>query len=149
MTTHLGGPETDAQLVSRHERYLALPGTGTGRMFRVTLLPEEVAAGTIGYWEKQWRDQTVYETGWGTLPEFQGRGVATGAVRAVAPAAARERRHRYLHAFPSVDHPQSNGVCRKAGFELLGDVDFEYPPGHPMRCNDWRLDPFATPVPRE
>jgi hypothetical protein len=31
-------------------------------------------------------------------------------------------------------------VCRKAGFELLGEADFEYPAGHPLRCNDWRLD---------
>ena len=23
---------------------------------------------------------------------------------------------------------------------LMGDYDFEYPPGHTLRCNDWRLD---------
>ena len=33
-----------------------------------------------------------------------------------------------------------DAICRKLGFTLLGPVDFEYPPGHPMRCNDWRLE---------
>ena len=31
-------------------------------------------------------------------------------------------------------------ACRHLGFTLLGAHDFEYPPGHPLRCNDWRLD---------
>ncbi|MFF2660488.1 hypothetical protein ACFVUH_24400 [Kitasatospora sp. NPDC058032] len=39
-----------------------------------------------------------------------------------------------------VDNPASNAVCRGAGFELLGARDFAYPPGRPMRCNDWRFD---------
>lgn len=48
--------------------------------------------------------------------------------------------NRYLHAFPSVSRPASNGVCRKAGFTLLGACDFEFPPGTMMWCNDWRLE---------
>jgi hypothetical protein len=44
-----------------------------------------------------------------------------------------------VHAFPSVDNPPSNGICRKVGFELLGEERFEYPKGHRMQCNDWRL----------
>jgi hypothetical protein len=28
-------------------------------------------------------------------------------------------------------------------FELMGDDEFEYPKGHFMRCNDWRLDLFT------
>jgi hypothetical protein len=27
---------------------------------------------------------------------------------------------------------------------LLEECDFEYPPGNPMRCNDWRLDLFTS-----
>jgi RimJ/RimL family protein N-acetyltransferase len=56
----------------------------------------------------------------------------------------RQNRHRYLHAFPSVDNAPSNAICKKLGFELLGPCDFEYPPGHQLRCNDWRLDLFAA-----
>lgn len=65
MTAFLGGPETDEQVVARHRRYLAIPLSGTGRMFRVTLLPEEITAGTIGYRQKQRREETVYSAGRG------------------------------------------------------------------------------------
>ena len=51
-----------------------------------------------------------------------------------------QHRHRHLHAFPAADHPASNAVCRKAGFTLLGETDFGYPPGSIMRCNDWQLE---------
>jgi hypothetical protein len=49
--------------------------------------------------------------------------------------------HReYAAEHASVDNPPSNAVCRKAGFELLGETEFEYPPGRLMRSNDWRID---------
>ena len=34
-----------------------------------------------------------------------------------------------VHAYPRVDNPPSNAVCRKAGFTLLGEEDFEISPG--------------------
>lgn len=140
MMTHLGGPETEEQTVARHERYAAIGGKGTGRMYGVFLEPEDEAAGGIGYWETEWRGQTVYETGWSVLPEYQGRGIAAAAGEAVIAAAAQEHRHRYLHAFPSVGNAASNAICRKLGFEPCGEADFEYPKGNPLRCHDWRLD---------
>lgn len=72
---------------------------------------------------------------------------------AEAPDKVRARHARYLIAnadvgrmfvilaYPRVDNESSNAVCRKAGFILLGARDFEYPPGHTMRCNDWVLLP--------
>jgi RimJ/RimL family protein N-acetyltransferase len=109
-------------------------------MFKIVDPGTGDAMGSVGYWEKEWRGETVYETGWMVLPEFQGRGVAAAATAAVIDAAREERRHRYLHAFPSVENAPSNAICRKLGFEFLGEHDFEYPPGHAMRCNDWRFD---------
>jgi hypothetical protein len=38
-----------------------------------------------------------------------------------------------------VDHHASNAVCRRAGFELVGECRFEYPPGTFIRSDDWRL----------
>ncbi|MBX9424583.1 GNAT family N-acetyltransferase [Streptomyces lateritius] len=139
---HLGGPETEEQLVKRHRRYVDLSAAeaGAGRMFRIVLLPEEAVVGSIGYWTQTWEGEPVYETGWSVLPGFQGRGLATSATRAVVEEARSAGLHRHLHAFPSADNAASNAVCRKAGFELLGERDFEYPPGRPMRCNDWRFD---------
>lgn len=51
-----------------------------------------------------------------------------------------EGTRRYLHAFPNVDNLASNAICQKAGFTNLGPGEFEYPKGHYMTCNDWRID---------
>jgi RimJ/RimL family protein N-acetyltransferase len=53
-----------------------------------------------------------------------------------------ENQRRFMHAYPSVENAPSNAICRKLGFTLLGEHEFEYPPGQFMRCNDWRLDLF-------
>ncbi|MFC1418258.1 GNAT family N-acetyltransferase [Streptacidiphilus cavernicola] len=113
-------------------------------MFLVLLLPEAVPVGTIGHWDRVWRDEPVYETGWSVLPSFQGRGIAVAAAAAVVGSARAEGRHRHLHAFPSVDNPASNAICRRVGFSLVGPCDFEFPPGRLMHSNDWRLDLLAT-----
>ena len=139
---HLGGPETQEQLIGRHGRYVALSADrdGRGTMFRIALPGEAEAVGTIGFWERTWQGREVYETGWAVLPEFQGRGIASAATAAVAEQARAAHKHRYLHAYPSVDNGASNGVCRKAGFTLTGACEVEYPPGHALLSNDWRLD---------
>ncbi|MGW3623921.1 GNAT family N-acetyltransferase [Streptomyces sp. NPDC000880] len=139
---HLGGPETEEQLIKRHQRYVDLSAdrTGKGRMYRIVLPAGGEAVGTVGFWEQTWDGQQVYETGWGVLPAFQGRGIATAGTVAVVEEARAEHKHRYLHAFPSVANGPSNAVCRKVGFSLVGECDFEYPPGKLLRSNDWRLD---------
>ncbi|MFB9839301.1 GNAT family N-acetyltransferase [Actinoallomurus acaciae] len=136
---HLGGPETEEKVVERHARYLDLGAPGSGRMFTV-VLPDGAKAGTIGYWEREWQGETVYETGWNVLPEHQGRGIAGAAATAIVARARVEKRHRRIHAYPSVDNPASNAICRKAGFTFAGEHEFEFPKGHFMRCNDWHHD---------
>lgn len=140
MMTHLGGAEADEQVVARHERYLALNDQEAGQMFRIVLLPESCVVGGIGVWDSEWGDEAIYKTGWSVLPEFQGRGIATVAIGLTVAHAWGGRRHRSLHAFPSIDNAASNAVCRKAGFMLHEECDVEYPPGSMMRVNNWRLD---------
>jgi RimJ/RimL family protein N-acetyltransferase len=137
MTEHVGGPETEEQLAARHRRYVE---PESGRMYRVTPADAGETVGSIGFWGRKWQGGTVWETGWGILPEFQGRGLAVRATRAVMAAARAAGEHRYLHAFPGVGHDASNAVCRRAGFTLLGPVDFEYPEGHWITSNDWQVD---------
>jgi RimJ/RimL family protein N-acetyltransferase len=142
---HLGGPETEEQLITRHQRYVELSTdrTGRGRMFRIVQAEGDDAgrpAGSVGFWEQTWDGEQIYETGWAVLPAFQGRGIATAATLAVIERARAEQRHRTLHAFPSVDNDPSNAVCRKAGFTLLGEREVEYPPGNVLRSHDWCLD---------
>ncbi|MGR8009051.1 GNAT family N-acetyltransferase [Streptomyces hypolithicus] len=140
MMEHVGGPETDEQVLARHTRYVNRDGSHSGRMFRITLLPGGEPVGTIGFWNQTWRGELVFETGWSVLPAYQGRGIAAAATAATIDLVRADGTHRHLHAFPSVDNPASNAVCRKAGFTLTGPCDFEFPPGNIMRCNDWRLD---------
>jgi RimJ/RimL family protein N-acetyltransferase len=100
-------------------------------------------AGSVGYWEKDWRGEAVYETGWHVIPRFQGRGVAVTATAQLIESLRVERKRRYLHAFPSVENVPSNAICRRLGFTFLEQHEFEYPKGHFMHCNDWQLDLFA------
>ncbi len=143
MTKHLGGPETEEKLVERHAKYQHVGHDGSGRMFTIVLEDTGQKVGSLGYWEREWRGGMVYETGWSVMTEFQGRGIAAKATGLVIEGARNERKHRYLHAFPKIENLPSNAICRKLGFELLGECDFEFPPGNPIRCNDWRFDLFA------
>lgn len=137
MMEHLGGIESEEQIERRHARFL------NGRnMF--TVWDGDVVVGSVGFWEKTWLDERVYETGWMILPQFAGRGLATEAALEIVSLARKEAKFRCLHAFPNVDNAPSNAVCRKAGFTNLGEHTFEYPKGHWMRCNDWCIDLFAN-----
>jgi RimJ/RimL family protein N-acetyltransferase len=136
MTEHLGGPESPDKLADRQKRF-EQPGSG---MYKIVDVATGEAVGSIGFWDKSWNGEEMYETGWSVLPEFQGRGFATAATAQVIELARAEGKHDSIHAFPSVENPPSNAICRKLGFALVGEFEFEYPPGRMMRCNDWRLD---------
>ena len=142
MTVYIGGPESKEKIRARHERFLRMNESDAGRMFVIVVGPEQVAAGSVGYWETEWQGRTVWETGWFVLPEFQGQGIAAAATALLVERVRAARKHRFLLAFPSVDNGPSNAICRKVGFTLLGVQDYEYPPGHPIRCNDWAIDLF-------
>ena len=141
MTEHLGGPETPEQLAKRQARY-ERPGS---RMFKIVDEPTSEGVGWVGYWERTWHGEPVYEIGWSVLSEFQGRGIAGAATRQAIAIAEAEQKHRFVHAFPSVDNAPSNAICRRLGFTLVEECDVEYPPGSLMRCNDWRLELRAAP----
>ena len=136
MTQHLGGPESSEKIAERQARY-EQPSSG---QFKIVLEPTGEGVGWVGFWERTWQGEEVYEIGWSVLTAFQGRGIAARATAQALEAARSDGKHRFVHAFPSVDNAPSNAICRKAGFTLLGEHDFEYPPGHPLRSNDWRFD---------
>ncbi len=139
MMTHLGGPEDEATLLKRHAKYRdGVPG---GHVFRIDLDGAGIngtdgGVGQVAYWPSEEDGEPIHEMGWSVLPEFQGRGIAVRAV-ALALANARERGAGDVYAFPKIDHDASNGVCRRAGFELLRSEEFEYPKGNPIISNVW------------
>lgn len=140
MMIHLGGPESPEQILRRHQRYVRLPEAGIDHMFKVLWGPNSEAVGSVGYWKKDWRDQVIYEMGWLVLPEYQGMGIATKAAEAVIEHARQMPKYQFIHAFPSVSNAASNAICRKLGFTLVETCQVEYPPGHSIKVNDWRLD---------
>jgi len=137
MMEHLGGIESAEQIAQRHLRYIH-----DGDMF--TVWEHDTVVGSVGFWERTWRDAIAYEAGWMIVPQYAGRGLATQAAVSVISLARKERKRRFLHAFPNVENAASNAVCRNAGFTNLGECKFEYPKSHWMRCNDWRIDLLAN-----
>ena len=140
-TKHLGGSENRKKIEKRHKQYLALSkDPQNGCMFVITIDTKKTPAGTIGYWEREWDNQRVWEVGWSVLPEYQRRGIATYATRLLIDFVTKLQKNRYVFAYPAVNNYPSNAICRKLGFTLMGDKDFEYPPGNILHCNIWRLD---------
>ncbi len=140
MMEHLGGPESPEKIAERQARYERPDST----QFKIIDQATGEGVGWVGYWERDWQDEQVFEIGWSVLPAFQGRGIAGAATFQAISIARSGRKHRFLHAYPSIGNRPSNAICRKLGFMLLGQCEFEYPKGAKMLCNDWRLDLFAS-----
>src|SRR6266571_9103338 len=121
MTMHLGGPESAEKLSERHRKFTAMSkDPSAGCVFVITVGDERTPAGTVGFWEREWKGEEAWETGYSVLPEFQGQGIATTATRLIVERVSGFGKYRYLYAFPSLDNPASNAICRKSGFALLG-----------------------------
>lgn len=142
MTRHLGGPESEAALVARHERYLAADPETNG-LFAIIVGDGETRAGWVGFWESEWEGEPTWESGWHVLSQFQGQGIGASATALAIEEARARGRHRFVDAFPAEDNSASNGLCRRLGFRSLGGVEVEYPRGRMMRAVHWRLDLYS------
>jgi RimJ/RimL family protein N-acetyltransferase len=148
MTKHVGGPETDEAVEARQLRYMRMWETGEARMFAIVESgkgADDVALGGAGWWPSMWRDQPVYEAGWGVVPEAQGRGVAKAAVSLLIADARSHAERRLLTAFPSIENVPSNSLCASAGFQSHGIESFPFR-GTTLTVNAWALElnPFAA-----
>jgi len=138
MMTHPGGPESPEQVRARHERYLRIVAAGEDRMFRIDH-GDTAGVGAIGCWRTDEEREAALEAGWAVQTAWQGRGIATDALRLLVAEARSTFDRAELFAYPAVDNIASNAVCRSVGFEKLGERDDEYPPGNPMRLAMWRF----------
>ncbi|MEQ6896474.1 GNAT family N-acetyltransferase [Microbacterium sp. KR10-403] len=136
MTRYIGGPEPPEKLVERNERYLRLSASGEAEMYRIEVDGEP--AGGIGFWVVDHEGTPAYETGWNTLPEFQGRGVAREALRQLIPRVVARGDRALLVAYPGQDNPGSNALCRGAGFRLTGSGSMPWRGGE-LAYNVWEL----------
>jgi RimJ/RimL family protein N-acetyltransferase len=104
----------------------------------VIVTDDEEPAGAIGIWETEHDGATVHETGWMLARRFHGRGLASAALGLLLDRAREEPRFEQIHAWPGVTNPASNALCRKFGFELLGEEDGGYRDAA-LRVNHWVL----------
>jgi RimJ/RimL family protein N-acetyltransferase len=144
MMTYLGGPETEEALAARHERYLRLGREGTAWMFRIVTPDHPEGVGTIGYWRHEHHGERAFETGWSVETAYQGRGIATAALEAVLADAATREPGTAVYAYPRVENAASNAICRKAGFTLEGEEEFEHPKGTWKPSNVWVRRPSGA-----
>lgn len=142
MMADLGGPLPAADIPGVHAR--RLEGMAADRLwyFTVEMDPEGTAVGTICLWSDAIEGGHRSEAGWAILHEYQGRGIATEALRLLLARACEDGRWGDIHAFPGVSNGASNAVCRKAGFANVGEETVLYA-GRQLRCNHWVLDAGA------
>jgi RimJ/RimL family protein N-acetyltransferase len=140
MLTHLGGHPPPQDLSEKLRNIVDDVEKGT--VWFSVIVPDAdpgVAAGSVCIWDHEWNGENIAEMGWMVLPEYQGRGLATEAVRSMLRRAQVENRWKVVHAFPAVTNAPSNAICRKTGFEKLEEVNVEGW-GGTLRCNHWRID---------
>ena len=109
MMAELGGPlpregiaakvQTDVQKTRADEYWVSM------------IVPDETkpatVAGTVSLWSHQDVDEAgLSEIGWMVLPEYQGRGLAKRAVRALLERARDDGRWGVVHAFPVSPMPR-------------------------------------------
>ena len=139
MMEHLGGPESSESIAHRQTGY----EQENSRQFKIVDEATGASVGWVGYWEMTWRDEQIFEIGWSVLPRFQGQHIGSMATAQAVELARDDQIGGFLHAFPSVNNAPSNAICRKLGFMLLEECEFEYPSGTFMQVSHWSLDLFA------
>lgn len=132
----LGGPLTKEQAAAAHARRSTLPADHW--YFKIVPEPGAQPIGTIGLWPSEWAGVKYLECGWMLLAEHHGRGHAKRALALMIERARTEFAGATLAAFPALDNPASNALCRGAGFVPHEEVALEYA-GRPLKCRRWTL----------
>jgi len=141
MTAELGGPLPREGIEAKVARDVREAAADTAWIKMI--IPDEAApaavAGSVALWSHE-DGEHISEIGWMVLPQFQGRGIGTKAVRALLLLARDDGRWGLVHAFPAVTNGPSNGICRSVGFRFAGEQDLMYA-GQVMRTSHWIINP--------
>ena len=115
-------------------------------MFRIVIDGHPEGVGSIGYWNRDVPGETdSLECGFSVETAYQGQGIATRALLELIADARKQVATGRLWAYPRVENEPSNAICRKAGFRLDAQEDFEYPPGNWQTSNNWVIDLAEVP----
>ncbi|GAA1027096.1 hypothetical protein GCM10009557_07120 [Virgisporangium ochraceum] len=144
MMAELGGPQPRERVPRQLERDLQTVRDDTAWIKMIVVDDVDHAVGTVTLYSHE--DSS--EIGWMVLPEFQGRGLATEAVRALLDLARADGRWGPIHAYPTTTNVASNAICRAAGFSLRGQEETEFA-GQAFVSNHWVFNPPHPPDPRD
>jgi RimJ/RimL family protein N-acetyltransferase len=146
MMTELGGPVPLEGLADKLAGIVASVERDEDWFFVIVADDEDV--GTVCVWMSDDEWGNAPEIGWMVRPEHQGKGLGSAAVAAVLRLAREQDRWGEIHAHPGVSNGPSNAICRKNGFEQLGERDVRFR-DRTLRCNHWRVDVRDDRVPAE
>ena len=135
----LGGPWPEEAIPRIHQRRLEGIARGTW-WFTLVPAPGQRPVGMLGIFGSEHEGTAISEAGWSVLPEHQGKGYASAGLRLLLDRAMADGRWGAIHAFPGASNGPSNALCRKFGFELVGEETVDYG-GRTLRCNHWFLRP--------
>lgn len=141
MMAELGGPlprEGIEDKVARDARDAAADAAWIKMIIPDQAAPA-VVAGSVTLWSHE-DGELISEIGWMVLPEFQGRGIAKTAVRALLQMARDADRWGLVHAFPATTNGPSNAICRAVGFRFAGEQDVTFA-GRVIQSNHWVINP--------
>jgi RimJ/RimL family protein N-acetyltransferase len=136
MMGELGGAWSVEEARATHARRLRTVADHGSWWLKIVPDPVTGPVGSVMLWDSEWEGQPVSEAGWMVLPEHQGRGYATAAVRLLLERASADGRWGDVHAFPGATNEPSNALCRRLGFELIGGGDADYAGRH-FPVNHW------------
>lgn len=134
----LGGAWSASEARATHQRRLKSVAEQETWWLKIVPDAETGPVGSLNLWDSEWEGEPLSEAGWMVLPEHQGRGYATAALRLMLERARAERRWGDIHAFPGATNAASNALCRKLGFELVDGGDADYA-GRRFPVNHWVL----------
>ena len=137
MMRDLGGPRPHDGIAEKVRSLVE--GVRSGENWYFVIVEDGRDVGTICVWDHDDLGTQTTEIGWIVGTPFQGRGIATAAIAEVLRRARAEDRWSFIDAFPAVSNGASNAVCRKAGFDRLGEVETDGV-GGVLRCAHWRAD---------
>ena len=124
MTEHLGGPESPEKIAERQARYESTEG-----MFKIVDVETGEGVGSVGFWDREWRDATVHEVGWSVVPAFQGRGLASAATALVLGKARAAQTHPLRARVPVDGQPTVERDLPQARLHAARSVPVRVPAG--------------------
>ena len=107
------------------QKILANSANNEGVMWVITLIGNPQLIGTITYWHIEWENNKA-EIGYEMLPEYQGQGIMTEALKKVIEFGFSGLGFKTIMADPKAINTRSVKLLEKLGFEKTGEIENGY-----------------------